>query len=110
MPALETLRRRTDFEALSRGGSARTTRLLVARSLITERPTARIGLAIPASIGGAVQRNRVRRRLRALLRARTEQIGVGVDLLLIARPGADAASYAELGSALDEVLRVVVRR
>jgi len=106
---LEPLRRRADFEAVSRRGTARATRLLASRSLNTDRPTFRVGMAIPTTIGGAVQRNRVRRRLRALLRARTAQMGDGVDLLLIARPGVADAAYAELGAALDEILRPLMR-
>ncbi len=50
-------------------------------------------------------RNRVRRRLRELLRRRLAGIGPGWDLLLIARPPAANASYAELGAAIDALLR-----
>jgi ribonuclease P protein component len=47
----------------------------------------------------------VRRRLRALLRERlASRIGPGWDLLLIARPAAGDATYAELGAAVDALL------
>lgn len=52
-----------------------------------------------------MQRNRVRRRLRTLVRERIGGIGPGWDLLLIARPAAGDASYAELGAAIDTLLR-----
>jgi ribonuclease P protein component len=70
----------------------------------TDRAESRIGLSTPRSLGGAVQRNRVRRRLRELVRARLERIGPGWDLLLIARPAAGEASRAELGAAIDALL------
>jgi ribonuclease P protein component len=104
MPALPMLRRRADFEAIGRRGTARATRLLVLRSLRTDRSESRVGLSTPRTLGGAVQRNRVRRRLRELMRARLERIGPGWDLLLIARPAAGAATHAELGAALDALL------
>jgi ribonuclease P protein component len=73
--------------------------------LRTERAETRIGLSTPKTLGGAVQRNRVRRRLRELLRERMgSRIGPGWDLLLIARPGAGDATYAELGAAIDALL------
>jgi ribonuclease P protein component len=105
MPALPMLRRRADFEAIGRDGTARSTPILVLRALRTDRTETRIGLATPRTLGGAVQRNRVRRRLRALVRARMERIGPGWDLLLIARPAAGTATHAELGAALDALLR-----
>ena len=99
------LRRRADFEAIGRRGTARSTPLLVLRWLRTERDDTRIGLSTPRTLGGAVQRNRVRRRLRALLRERLgTRIGPGWDLLLIARPAASEASQADLASALDALL------
>lgn len=104
MPMLPMLRRRADFEAIGRNGTARSTPLLVLRSLRTERAETRIGLSTPRSLGGAVQRNRVRRRLRSLLRERIGRIDPGWDLLLIARPAAGDASQTELGSALDALL------
>jgi ribonuclease P protein component len=70
----------------------------------TDRAESRIGLSTPRSLGGADQRNRVRRRLRELVRARLERIGPGWDLLLIARPAAGEASQAELGAAIDALL------
>jgi ribonuclease P protein component len=105
MPALPMLRRRADFEAIGRHGTARSTPLLVLRWLRTDRAETRIGLSTPRTLGGAVQRNRVRRRLRELLRERLKRIGPGWDLLLIARPGAGDADYAELGAAIDALLR-----
>jgi ribonuclease P protein component len=104
MPALPMLRRRADFEAIGRQGSARSTPLLVLRSLRTGRAETRIGLSTPRTLGGAVQRNRVRRRLRSSLRERIGRIGPGWDLLLIARPAAGDASQAELGAAIDALL------
>ena len=102
---LPILRRRADFEALGRQGTARSTPLLVLRWLRTDRAETRIGLSTPRTIGGAVQRNRVRRRLRTLMRERLAgRIGPGWDLLVIARPAAGEASHAELGAAIDALL------
>jgi ribonuclease P protein component len=99
------LRRRADFEAIGRHGTARSTPLLVLRKLRTDGPETRVGLSTPRTLGGAVQRNRVRRRLRALLRERLAgRIGPGWDLLIIAKPAAGEATHAELGAALDALL------
>lgn len=105
MPALPTLRRRADFEAIAAHGSARSSPLLVLRTLRTERGETRVGLATPRTLGGSVRRNLVRRRLRELVRQRLEAIGPGWDLLLIARPAAGQATFAELGETLDALLR-----
>lgn len=104
MPAVPTLRRKADFDAIGRAGSVRSTRLLVLRYLRTDRAETRIGMSTPRTLGGAVQRNRVRRRLRELvreqLRERQDTMSTGWDLLLIARPEAATASHAELRAAL----------
>jgi len=105
MPPYPVLRRKGDFDALARGGTTRSSPLLVLRVLRTNGATTRIGLSTPRSLGGAVQRNRVRRRLRALLRERYGTLGRGWDLLVIARPVAAQATYPQLREALANLLR-----
>jgi ribonuclease P protein component len=105
MPVFPVLRRKADFVAVGRQGIARSNQLLALRALRTDGPETRLGLSTPRSIGGAVERNRLRRRLRELMRARRAELGVGWDLLLIARPEAGRATYAELGEALASLLR-----
>jgi ribonuclease P protein component len=104
VPAFPTLRHKADFDAIARGGTARSNRLLVLRWLHNERAETRVGLSTPRTLGGAVQRNRVRRRLRELVRERYGEMGAGWDLLLIARPEASLASHAELRAALGSLL------
>ena len=55
-------------------------------------------------MGNAVTRNRVRRRLRHLVRERLALLPEAVDLVVRALPAAAAASYAALGRDLDQAL------
>jgi len=56
---------------------------------------ARLGLAVSAKIGPAVARNRVRRLAREVFRRMRPQVGA-IDLLLVARPSAIGAAYADV--------------
>ncbi len=98
------LRRKVDFDAIGRRGTARSGRLLVLRTLRTDGQVTRIGLSTPRRLGGAVERNRVRRRLRELMRERYGDMATGWDLLLIARPEAARATYVELREAIASLL------
>lgn len=59
------------------------------------------------AVGGAVTRNRTRRRLRAVAAERLAGLPAGVDLVVRARPDAATATYAglteEVGSLLERV-------
>jgi ribonuclease P protein component len=57
-----------------------------------------------------VTRNRVRRRLRELVRARLPRLGSGAELVVRALPAAAHASYADLGTDLDRCLSRCLRR
>jgi ribonuclease P protein component len=57
--------------------------------------TARVGLVVSAKVGGAVQRNRVKRRLREAVRHELHRFPP-VDVVLVARPSALAATVDEL--------------
>src|SRR5262249_9659673 len=47
----------------------------------------RIGFAVPRAAGGAVERNRIKRRLREVWNERLERVPPGHDYVLIVRPG-----------------------
>jgi ribonuclease P protein component len=104
------LTRSRDFEAVYRHGRSTSTRFLVLYWFPRdeEEGEPRLGLAVPKGVGTAVVRNRVKRRLRELWRARLERLAVGCDYVLVVRPGlAEAAEAREadwLGERLDEVL------
>src|SRR5690606_21828280 len=68
-------------------------------------PDARMGYTVSKKVGGAVVRNRVRRRLRALTAALApERLRPGFDYVLIARQGAIARAFTDLSADLDQAL------
>jgi ribonuclease P protein component len=68
----------------------------------------RIGFVVARSVGPAVTRNRVKRRLRHLVRERIDALPESVLLVVRAQPAASSASYGELGAALDRCLHRVL--
>jgi ribonuclease P protein component len=64
----------------------------------------RIGVAAGRSVGGAVQRNRSKRRLRAILFGMMDEIEPGWDLVWIARHPLLACSHPDLELAVNKLL------
>ena len=65
---------------------------------VTEPP--RVAYAVGRPVGGAVVRNRVRRRLRAATRAHAAVLAPGHAYLVQVAAGAASRSYADLDAAL----------
>jgi ribonuclease P protein component len=98
------LSRPQDFAAIQSSGTTRSHPLFVARFLQTSLETTRIGLSTGRRLGGAVVRNRVRRRLREALRVMAPSFQPGWDVLIIARPALVEADHDALVGALRRIL------
>ena len=57
---------------------------------------ARVGIVTSRRVGGAVERNRVRRRLREVVRAERGRLAPGMWLVMVAKHRAVGAEFAEL--------------
>ncbi len=102
MRAYDSLRRRADFARVTRRGRRYAGTHLTCFVADGRRMT-RVGITIGSSIGGAVVRNRLRRRIKAIL----DRYPLGAppwrDVVFIARPGAGELAYPAL---VDELARV----
>jgi ribonuclease P protein component len=103
------LSRSRDFDAVYRRGRSVSTRFLVLYWFPRDDDgDPRLGIAVPKGSGSAVDRNRVKRRLRESWRSRLTQIPGGRDYVLIARPALGAALGSHdaewLAARINEVL------
>src|SRR4051812_2667675 len=105
------LSRSRDFDAVYRHGRSVSTRFLTLYWFEREEDGGdpRLGLSVPKkAVAGAVARNRIKRRLRELWRARLEQLPPGRDYVLIVRRGLTEAAEEQgsewFAARVDEVL------
>jgi ribonuclease P protein component len=98
------LSRPQDFAALQSDGTIRSHPLLLVRFLRTDLDKTRFGFSTGRKLGGAVIRNRVRRRLREVLRVMAPSFQPGWDVLIIAKPGMVEADHAALVGAVRRLL------
>ncbi|MEO8052207.1 MAG: ribonuclease P protein component [Acidobacteriota bacterium] len=68
------------------------------------RVTARLGLTVPRAIGGAVVRNRIKRRIREAFRLQRAEIGPQWDIVVNPRRAALGATFPEIQRALGKVI------
>ena len=100
----QRLRRQRDFQALRENGVSRAHPLLVMRAMPNSLPHARFGFVVSKRAAPlSVTRNRVRRRLREIVR--TLEVQDGWDVLLIARQRTAEASFGALQAATASLAR-----
>lgn len=113
LPVPHRLRRSADFTTVLRSRATRRSggSLIVLHGLANPDRCGlpcRAGLIVSRGVGGAVVRNRVKRRLREQLRARLTRLPEGFDLVVRSTPAAADASSDDFGAALDKGLARVL--
>jgi ribonuclease P protein component len=103
-PRLVMLSRPQDFAAIQGAATTKSHSLFTVRFLRTDLETTRFGLSTGRRLGGAVVRNRVRRRLREALRVMAPSFQPGWDVLIIARPAIVDVDHDALVGALQRTL------
>jgi len=99
----QRLRRAADFSAVYNRGRAWSGARVVVKVRQNGLPESRFGFAVGKKLGGAVVRNLVKRRLRAITSALP--VRGGWDIILIARAPAVAATFQDLQTETYELFR-----
>ncbi len=105
-PKFARLTRASEFEKLKREGESFHGKFIVL-SVLKNLPTGevRVGLITSRRVGGAVVRNRVRRRLREIVRAARPELRAGIWVTLIARQSAARATFQGLSAEWQQLAR-----
>ena len=103
-PRVARLARRGEFDAVYRAGKRRSSSHFTIFFRANELPQSRFGFSIKKALGGAVARNRIRRRVREIVRCHRREIPAGWDIVIHPKGAVAKAPFAALTADLLRVL------
>lgn len=95
--------RRGEFDAVYRAGKRRSSANFTLFFRANQLPHSRFGFSIKKALGGAVVRNRIRRRMREIVRCHRGEIPAGWDIVVHPR---NAVAKAEFSALTADFLRL----
>jgi ribonuclease P protein component len=106
-PREARLVRKAEFDAVYRAGKRRSSSHFTVFFRANELPQSRFGFSIKKALGGAVVRNRIRRRLREMVRCHRLEISAGWDIVIHPKSSVARAPFAALTADLLRLLKDV---
>lgn len=93
------------FQEIRQNGRSVSDDLAVLCVLPNNLPYSRFGFSVSSRIGGAVERNRIKRQLRETVRLRMTAVKPGWDVVIIARRPIRSARYEQMDRSCARLLR-----
>ena len=91
-----SLRKNHEFRRLYNKGRNAASKCVVVYCNRNGKAENRLGITVSTKLGGAVQRNRIRRRLKEIYRTNETTLRTGYDIVLVARMRSRFAGWSEL--------------
>ena len=104
LPREWRLVRRAEYDAVYREGRRRAGTTFVIFTRRNSLPRGRFGMSVKKAVGNAVMRNRIRRRVREILRLHREEIAPGWDVVIHPSRAAATSKFAQLETELLSLL------
>ena len=104
LPRACRLVRRAEYDAVYRDGRRRASREFTAYLRPNHLDLSRFGWSIKKGLGSAVQRNRIRRRLREIVRLHRQEIAPGWDIVIHPRSSVAKTDFAPMTEGLLKLL------
>ncbi len=96
MKASQSIKKNHEFRRIYAKGASAASASIVLYCRKNRQGQSRLGLTVSTKVGGAVVRNRVRRRLREIYRLNAGRLKEGYDVIAVARVKAAHSRYAVL--------------
>lgn len=96
----ESLKKYGDFQRVYKKGKSYANKYLIMYILEQNTQKNRIGISVSKKVGNSVVRHRITRLIRESYRLNENEFVRGLDLVVIARPGAKERNFFEIESAL----------
>jgi ribonuclease P protein component len=106
-PREARLVRRGEFDAVYRAGKRRSSSHFTVFFRANQLPVSRFGFSIKKALGGAVVRNRIRRRIREIVRCHRVEIPVGWDIVIHPKSSVGRAEFRALTGDLVRLMKSV---
>ena len=97
--------RKAEFDAVYRAGKRRSSSHFTVFLKTNDLPQSRFGFSIKRALGGAVVRNRIRRRIREIVRLHREEISAGWDIVIHPKSSVAKAPFTALTADLVRLLK-----
>ena len=97
--------RKADFDAVYQAAKRRTSSHFTVFFRANELPFSRYGFSIKKALGGAVVRNRIRRRLREMVRLHRMELPAGWDIVIHPKSSVATAEFVTLQTELERLLK-----
>ena len=104
-PREARLVRKSEFDAVYSTGKRRSNAHFTAFFRANERPLSRFGFSIKKALGGAVVRNRMRRRMREIVRCHRQEIPAGWDIVIHPKSKVAGAEFVLLTQELLQLMK-----
>lgn len=99
MKRFESLKKNKDFVVVYNHGKSLANRYFVMYKKANNLPYNRIGISVSKKVGNSVVRHRVTRLIRESNRLHAQDIAIGYDIIVVARPSVKGKSFSEVESA-----------
>ncbi len=99
MKVRNTLKKNSEFRRLYKRGKSAVNPYMAIYCRRSGAPVNRLGYTVSTKLGKAVVRNRVRRRLREIVRLNSPRLRSGWDIVIVARSRSVGAEYRKLDAA-----------
>lgn len=96
----ESLKKYGDFQRVYRNGKSYANKYLIMYILEQDTQKNRIGISVSKKVGNSVVRHRITRLIRESYRLNEKNFVSGIDMVIIARPGAKEKDFFTIESAL----------
>ncbi len=100
----QKLKKNNEFKQVFTRGIKKSGKYTIVFIFSGEKPNNRLGIIVKKSIGNAVKRNKIKRRLREIWRKQINQLLQGSDVVIVARKEIGEASFKEIENELLKLL------
>ena len=104
LPKQNRLTKRKEFNYIYKNGKATHSNLITIVSVPSKIATPRIGFSVSNKVGSAPVRNKVKRRLREIVKARLTKLKPNQNLIIIAKLNITEANYQQMQKEMDYTL------